>query len=351
MLDLTIVQGPLTPAQNEEILREVNRLTNSRIHPKQFRRWVQDSPDGPAFHALLHAGKRIAGHFSLIPLHANAGGEQIPIARTEDFCVHEGHRSEIVSGFQDSFLSPAILLLDELYRHCHAHGWGPFLASAAEDILPFHELVGCRPVDFALHECVFVLKPLQAARQTPNLNHARRAALFSAGLAQSSVWSMLRPFSPGTASIRAIPLEQAPASARKGGITLFQDRASRKWRYPESEYACFSDASCPSSAFLIVKQGSPERYLRVCEWQLCPSNQAPRFIAALLRHAESTGVLGVRWSVYENGEDSAPLLQSLRRAGFVCVPRKRRLMVYSDRDQFLNPSTWRLSDSLFCFDL
>jgi hypothetical protein len=350
MLDLTIVQGPLAPAENEEILGEVNRLTNSRIHLKQFCRWVQDSPEGPAFHALLHAGRRIVGHFSLIPLHANARGERIPVARTEYFFVHEDYRSEKVAGFQDSFLSPAILLLDELYRHCHAHGWGPFLASAADDILPFHELVGCRPVDFTLHECVFVLRPLEAARRTPNLNRTRRAALFSAGLAQSSAWNMLRSFSPGV-DIRAIPLHETPAGARNGGITLFQDRASREWRYPESEYACFSDASCPSSAFLIAKQGSPERYLRVCDWRLCSSNQVPRFIAALLRHAESTGVLGVRWSVYENGEDSGPLLQSLRRAGFVCAPRTRRLLVYSDRDQFLNPSTWRLSDSLFCFDL
>lgn len=350
MLDLTIVRGPLQPAENEEILAEVNRLTDSRIALNQFCRWVQDSPDGPAFHALLHSGRRIVGHFSLIPLRANFQGRPVPVARTEYFFVHENFRSEKVRGFPGSFLSPAILLLDQLYRHCQENGWGPFLVSAAEDILPFHQMVGCEPVDFALHECLFVLRPFQAARRTPNLTWEQRASLLAIGLTQSICWNAVRPFLRNGHSIGTVPLHQAPIAVEKTGIVLFQDEPSRLWRFPESEYVCFADRGSPAS-YVIAKNGEEDRYLRVCQWQLRSPELTMHFVGALLCHAQKTGVPGVRWSLFESGEDSAAVLRTLRRLGFLCAPRVRKLLVHSDQPTFLNSSMWRLSDSLFCFDL
>ena len=350
MLDLTIVRGPLQPAENEEILAEVNRLTNSRIALNQFCRWVQDSPDGPASHALLLSGSRIVGHFCLIPLRANLQGRPVPVARTEYFFVHEDFRSEKVRGFPGSFLSPAILLLEQLYRHCQDNGWGPFLVSAAEDILPFHQIVGCEPVDFALHECLFVLRPFQAARGTPNLVWKQRAALLTIGLGQSSCWNVVRQFLPNGNSIGTVPLHQAPIAEETAAIVLFQDAASRAWRFPESEYVCFANHGSPAS-YVIAKNGEEDRYLRVCQWQLRSPELAMHFAGALLRHARKTGVPGVRWSLFEGGEDSAEVLRTLRRLGFLCVPRVRKLLVHSDQPSFLNSSMWRLSDSLFCFDL
>jgi hypothetical protein len=350
MLDLSIVRGPLQPAENEEILAEVNRLTDSRIALDQFCRWVQDSPDGPAFHALLRSGRRIVGHFSLIPLRANFQGRPVPVARTEYFFVHEDFRSEKVRGFTGSFLSPAILLLEQLYRHCQENGWGPFLVSAAEDILPFHQIVGCEPVDFALHECLFVLRPFQAARRTPNLASKQRAGLLAMGLTQSTCWNAVRPFLRNGNSIGTVPLRQAPIPEERTAIALFQDEPSRAWRFPESEYVCFADHGSPAS-YVIAKNGEEDRYLRVCQWQLRSPELAVHFVGALLRHAQRTGVPGVRWSLFESGEDSAAILRALRRLGFLCAPRVRKLLVRSDQPSFLDSSMWRLSDSLFCFDL
>jgi len=350
MLDLTIVRGPLQSHQNEEILREVNRLTNSHIELKDFCRWVQDSPDGPAFHALLNSGQRIVGHFSLIPLRASLNGEQIPAARTEYFFVHEEFRREKVRGFEGSFFPPAILLLDQLYRHCRSSGWGPFLVSAGEEILPFHELVGCRPMEIALHECLFVLRSWQAARRTPNIGQAQRAGLLGIGMAQSSVWTVVASAFARWRSIKCIPVDQVPVPGEVAGVELFQDQPSRVWRYPEPDYLVFCCASNPSS-YVIAKNGSEDRYLRVCQWCLGSSDLASSFIHALLRHAQLSGALGVRWSVYENGEKTEELLRTLRNHGFLSAARVRRLLLYAGDGVFCNSSTWRLSDSLFCFDL
>lgn len=350
MLDLTILRGPLQPPQNEEILREVNRLTNSRIALMEFCRWMQDGPDGPAFHAILHSDQRIVGHFSLMPLRASFGARSIPVARTEYFFVHEDFRADKVRGFEDSFLSPAIILLDRLYSHCHAYGWGPFLASAAEPIHPFHELAGCRPVGFPLHECLLALRPWQAARRTPNLKQAPRAGLFGISLLQSTLWHAARPALPHKPRIKTLALDQVPFPTPTDGIELFRDRESLRWRYPAEDYICLSDASDPVN-YVIAKNGSEDRYLRICQWQLHSIDAASRFIYSLVAHAQAQRSLGVRWSVFENGGKSSDLLWVLRKHAFLCTPRVRKLLIYSEDPMFLDSSIWKLSDSLFCFDL
>lgn len=349
MLELSIVRGPLSDGHADQILREFNRLTNSNITTPNFRRWVQDGPDGPAYHAILTSGDRIAGHFGLIPLGVCWRGQGIPVARTEYFFVHEDFRTEKVRGFEDSFLSPAILLLDQLYRHCRSCGWGPFLVSAAEDIQPFHELVGCRPVEFHLHECLFVLSPKQAAVCTPNLRRAQRVALFGASVVQVGLWTLAQTLLPRGSEVRIQPLDQTPVAPRTDRIALFEEKASRLWRYPDEEYTVFCAGSDPSS-YVIAKNGSRERYLRVCDWHFSSPRLVAGFVRALIDQAQSQGMLGVRWSLYGDGEQANGVLHTLRKLAFLCVPRIRRLLVYSEDAAFLQASTWRLSDSLFCFD-
>src|SRR5271154_3809705 len=139
MLNLRIVQGPLAPSEEEVILREFNRLTKSAIPMDDFRRWIRDSPSGPAWHALLESDQGgIVGHFSLIPLQARRREKTICAARTEYFFVHEKFRSEKVRGFENSVLPCGLLLLDRLYRTCREQGWNPSLASASDEIQPFH---------------------------------------------------------------------------------------------------------------------------------------------------------------------------------------------------------------------
>jgi len=349
MLNLSVVRGPLPTQQMEEILREFNRLTHSQIAFAVFRRWVQEGPEGPAFHALLTSNERVVGHFCLMRLEAEYCGKPLAVARAEYFFVHEDFRSEKVRGHEDSFLSPAILLLDQLYSHCHSIGWGPFIASSADDIRPFHELVGCRPLDVRLYECLLALRPLQAAVHTPNLGRPQRAALFASSLAQATLWRGARLI-PRRQSIQPIPIEQLSTLSNTHSIAFFQKPASLSWRYPHDEYLVIADELDPSN-YLIAKKGSPERYLRVCQWCFSTPDVLPRFARALFCHAQENGMMGVRWAVFDNEPQAAALVRSLRRLAFLCVPRVRPLLVYSQDDAFLEPAIWRISDFLFCFEL
>ncbi len=73
MLNLRIVRGPLQEHENEAILSEYNRLAKAVIPMNEFVHWVQKTPLGPAWHALLETDeKRIVGHTSLIPLAAES---------------------------------------------------------------------------------------------------------------------------------------------------------------------------------------------------------------------------------------------------------------------------------------
>jgi len=78
MLSLRTVRGPLQAAEEESILADYNRLTGARIPLGDFRHWVRDSPEGPAWHAILQTDEgRIVGHFSVIPLRAQHGGNNL----------------------------------------------------------------------------------------------------------------------------------------------------------------------------------------------------------------------------------------------------------------------------------
>lgn len=350
MLSLRIVRGPLEPREEEAILREFNRLTGSRVPIAHFRRWVRGGPDGPAWHALLEAdGAGIVGHFCLIPLRTEHDGTQLVAARTEYFFVHEAFRKEKVRGFENSFLSCAILLLGQLYENCRDFGWGPFLASASDEIQPYHRLAGCRPAEFRTKECLLILRPWEAARRTPNLSACQRAGVFLIGLAQRMFWSAAMPW---TKSKEVSPATLGNVKIRKepSRMSFFQDHDSLKWRYPEDEYVALLTNSAPGD-YLIVKHGSEDRYLRVCQWNLETADVASPILLTLIRMAADEGSLGVRWAVYGQEKPAASLVNVLQRHGFLCASRGRTVLFHTRESGFLIPGIWNMNDSFFSFDL
>jgi len=350
MLSLRIVRGPLEPREEEAIVREFNRLTKSQVPIDRFRRWVRSGPDGPAWHALLEAdGAGIVGHFCLIPLRTEHDGTQLVAARTEYFFVHENFRKEKVRGFENSFLSCAILLLGQLYENCRDFGWGPFLASASEEIQPYHRLAGCRPAEFRIKECLLILRPWEAAVRTPNLSGWQRVGVFLTGLAQRMFWYAVMPWTKSngvsSASIGDVNIRPQP-----GQMSFFQDHDSLEWRYPEDEYAALL-ANSASGDYLIVKRGSKDRYLRVCQWSLETADVASPLLLTLIRMAADEGSLGVRWAVYGQEGPAASLVNVLQRRGFLCVNRGRTVLFNTKEGGFVVPSLWNMSDSFFSFDL
>src|SRR5215470_10753847 len=94
MLDLRLARSPLSESENRQILAEYNRLTKARIPLNEFKHWVQKSPAGPAWHAILETpGGRIVGHTSLIPLKASGAAPEMVPAKSEFSFVHENFRS------------------------------------------------------------------------------------------------------------------------------------------------------------------------------------------------------------------------------------------------------------------
>jgi len=349
MLNLRLVQGPLDRAANEVILQEYNRLTSSRIPIDEFERWVQDGPAGPAWHALLETGEgRIVGHTSLIPLRtAYSSGKLIP-AKSEYSFVHEEFRSAKIRGHETGRIK-FLILVDQLFRHCQTLGWGPFYVSTREANHPLSRRVGCRPAEFSLWECLLVLKPLGAARETPNVKFSHRAALFVAGISQRSLWAASQFFFSSNNGVRQIPIQGEALKLTEDRLSFFEDLASLQWRYQEDQYVRLALHSAQDD-YLIAKRGSRDRYLRVCQWKLSSGKGVSSLIHALIRQAESDQAIGVRWAVYQNGADSAQLIRELRRHGFLCASRVRTMMIHTKDEQFLSPAFWNVNDSLFSFD-
>jgi hypothetical protein len=350
MLDLRIVRSPLSMGENEAILKDYNRLTSARILIEEFVRWVQHGPAGPAWHAILETDeKRIVGHTSLIPLRVGYGVPGFTPAKSEYSFVHEDFRSTPIRGYEEVKRPKFLILVDQLFRHGQAEGWGPFLVSTRDANHPLSRRVGCRAAEFPLWECLLVLRPVRAARHTPNVTSKQRAALLAAGIAQRVLWSaaslVLRP----EKMIQAAPIESNGAKPQTHRLSFFEDPASMQWRYQADQYTKFGFGET-SGDYVIAKRGSQERYLRVCQWRLAPANASNAVIRTLIREAKAENAMGVRWAVYDDGPVTAELVSRMRKHGFLCAPRIRTVMIHTKQPEFLAPAMWHVNDAMFSFD-
>lgn len=352
MLNLRIVEGPLEDRLNEAILSRYNDLTASHISLENFRRWTQESPEGPACHALLQTdGGELAGHFCLFPFRMKYGDAEVVAAKTEYYFIKKEYRTERIHGFERSQWPAAVILLEQLYRHCRTLNWDPCIASAPKGVDVLHRMAGCRPVTFPLFECLLVLRPLRGACATPNLTAKQRALLFLTGTAQRTVWSIALPFVPRPNGICYVGISDKKKPVREPSTLRFgEDKDFLAWRYPESQYYRVGTSNA-SNDFVIAKSGSESYYLRVCQYRL-ESETLPLLsvLANLIATARAQHALGVRWAVYGEGEVPARLIRAMRKLGFLCVRRERILMVNTSDRELFQPSRWNMTDCFVSFD-
>jgi hypothetical protein len=349
MLEQRIVRGPLNTAENEAILREYNRLTGARIPLDEFVNWVQRSPAGPAWHAILTTDEgRVVGHTSLFPFTSRTNPDLIP-TKSEYSFMHEDFRKEQIRGFEKAARPPFIVLLDNLFQHASREGWGPIFASTNEKNRVFTRWVGLKPTEYQVWECLFVLRPIKASKHTPNLTPRQRAALAAAGISHRALWTAAQPVLRNVNGVHSVPVHDDLPEGGQTRISFFEDEASLRWRYLDGQYVRFSFKLSPQS-HLIAKKGSSDRYLRVCQWRLDESAPVKSLIVALLREARDEKALGVRWALYDSDAASMMLLNQMRRMGFLCVQRTRTVMIHKKDPAFLAPEAWNMNDSMFSFD-
>lgn len=348
---LRIVRGPLTAGENESILAQYKSLASADISFPQFLRWIQDSPEGPAWHAILETPEgEIVGHTSLIPMRASYDGRSFIAAKSEYSFIREEYRAAKIRGFEQTGRLKNLIYVDELFRRCRAEGWSPLLISTPSGFHRVFRSIACYPVNFPVQECLLVLRPREAALRTPNIYGWHRAFLWGAGLAQRAFWSPAFLSPDRENQLSTITISGDHLRTGHSRLTFFQDRDSLDWRYPESEYEQIAMADGNGGGNLLVKYGSATRYLRVCQWQLdCAPSRG--LIASLVRKARRQGALGVRWAVYGEDAASGVLVQRLRKLGFVCVRRPRTLLINTANQEFLDPRKWNLTDAMFTFDL
>lgn len=306
MLNLDITRGPLPAEQNQEILREYNRLTGSRIPMGEFLNWVQNSPAGAAWHALLATDEgRIVGHTSLFPFTTQYSDGALTPAKSEYSFLHEDFRKEKIRGYEKATRATFVVLLDELFQHGQRVGWGPIFASTNEKNQAFTRRIGLQPAEYKVWECLFVLRPLNASRHTPNLTAGQRAGLVAIGISQRAFWMAGQMAFGRVNGVHPVPVIDGIHKLEHERIAFFEDEASLRWRYIDDQYIRFSVKKSTQS-YLIAKKGAEDRYLRVCQWHLEPKDPVKSIVVGLLREANEGNALGVRWAVYENDEASVP---------------------------------------------
>jgi hypothetical protein len=349
-LSLRMVRGPLKPHENQSILSQYNELASANIPEQEFLRWIQDSPAGPAWHAVLETRDgEIVGHTSLIPFRATHEGRALVAAKSEYSFIREEFRSSKIRGFEHTGRLKNLIYIDELFRQCRSEGWSPLLISTPSGFHRVFRSIACYPVKFPLWECLLVLRPLAAGTKTPNLRRWQRVSVLGAGLVQTALWSPAL-FFPRTNGVRSSLPQEGPFSQTERSLSFFHDKETLAWRYPEGQYERIASER-EGGADLIVKYGSADRYLRVCQWRLDSGPPSAGIIARLVRMARKQQALGVRWAVYGEDPRSAELVGRLRNLGFLCARRVRSLLIHSADEAFLDASAWNLTDAMFSFDL
>lgn len=350
MLQLKIERGPLSITQNSEILAEYNRLTRSRIPLREYLNWVERSPAGTAWHGTLTTDQgRLVGHTSIFPFTTLYGVKRLTPAKSEYSFVHEDFRTMRVRSFENSALPPFMILLGELLRVAAKEEWAPVFLSTCERNHAFTERLGLLATPFRVRECLFVMRPLYASRHTPNVSSSQRAGLFCAGVSHGFLWTAASPLLGSKVRVQTVPLDEPIAEPEVSRVSFFEDQPSLRWRYTDHQYVRYS-ASDPETDFVIAKKGGPDRYLRVCQWKLRPTDSVRPYFIELLHEAHREGALGVRWALYEGDEVSHVIRSQARNLGFLTVNRDRFVMVHKKDPLFLTPTAWKITDSLFTFD-
>jgi hypothetical protein len=350
MLNLRLVKGPLEQNENEIILKEYNRLTSSQIPIQEFLHWIQDGPEGPAWHAILETDDgEIAGHTSLIPLRGICEGKRIVPAKSEYSYIREEFRATKIRGFEQLTRLNNLTLIDQLFRHCQSAGWGPLLISTTAAVHRLYRSVRCYPTNFPLWECLLVLRPWRAALKTPNLSRLQRVLLFSVGAFQRIVWSPATFFSSRSVGIRSACVGDGALPNDSNSLSFFGNRDSLRWRYMEGRYERLA-LDAEGREYVIVKKGSADRYLRVCQWRLDSGQPSFSLVSRLVQLAQEEGALGVRWAVYGDDKAARIFTRRMRRVGLLCMRRERTLLICTTDQKFLAPENWDLTDALFSFD-
>jgi hypothetical protein len=346
MLNLRLARGPLEQNENESILREYNRLTSSQIPMPEYLHWIQDCPEGPAWHAILETDDaKIVGHTALIPLRGACDGSGMVPAKAEYAFILEEFRATKIRGMEQLTRLNSLTLIDQLFRHCQSEGWGPLLISTSAAVHRLYRSVGCYPTNFPVWECLLVLRPWKAAWETPNISRLQRAAVFCAGAFQRIMWSPASIFSSRSTGIRAVCIGDGALPKDNNSLSFFGDQDSLRWRYLEGQYERLA-LDAEGREYVIVKKGSTGRYLRVCQWRLDSGQPSFTLIARLVRMAQEEKALGVRWAFYSDDEAA----KRMRRFAFLCARRQRTLLICTKDQNFLSHESWNLTDGLFSFD-
>jgi hypothetical protein len=355
MLNLEVVRGPLPSDQDyRTIFAEYQRLTQSRNSERLMHRWCKDSPAGPALHALLRTDEgKVVGHACVFPFPIEVAGRRVTGGKGEYLFIHEDFRREPVRGMEACRLRASVLMLRQLFGHAiEKLRWDPILVSSIPSADRALQRIGCWPVMFPLFECLLIQRPWNACRFTPNLSLAKRLALLFLGLLQTCIWVIVRLLLvPLGRNIKALPMNAScPSLGDREKAHFSSDPDYLSWRYPAEGFQRFGFTNRPNDYF-ITQKGSARDYLRICQSNLDALGfPVLSLIVGLTGKARSSHALGVRWAIYGNGRSPMAVVNKLKRLGFACVRRQRKVMIYTRHNELADPSCWSFDDSLVSFE-
>jgi hypothetical protein len=348
-LALRVLRGPLSAAERSAVLAAYTRVTGVRVTVQNFARWAEESPDGPALHALLETRDgRLAGHCCLVPFRMAMSRGDVKVGVPRYFFVSADYELERVRGYEVSNQSIETTLLAQLYGHAAREGCGPIFVHPAHDERLFHRAAGCRTVAFPVRECIFVLDPAQAWRYSRSLALNEKMGFLVATAMQQGFARCLLPFAGRNGQVRNARIGEpvrSSSSRSENGVVASEEERFLKWRYPHGMYSrlVVGDAS---ECYVIARKGSAHQALRICQWHGASDRYLPSLVRGLIREAARTGSAGVHWSVYGNGAEQERIVGHLGRQHFYPISRNVRALVYSSKEEFFAPENWSLSDSL-----
>jgi len=348
MLDLSLVRAPLDEPTRKTVIGEYNRLTGQSVTEEAFRHLTEQSPAGPAVHALLKGSDgRVVGHFCAYAYPLRWNGEARIGASGEYLFVHEQFRNQRIQGPSFTNAPPAFALIREICRYANDElAWDPVLLAARPEVAILHQLAGAVPMPLEVRECLLVLRPWKAFRLLRHVSRRQRLAMLVLGLFQAPPWRLLS-LVPWPATRRLRPVSHPESFEPKDDSPTVRfplDADFLAWRYGRKHHRLFR-LSTEVGSMLAVKT-PPRDFLRVLDTNLDLDRAAAfSLVCGLVREARRTKSLGVRWALYRNGGFPEPLLGRLRRLGLVCARRTRTVSIYTRRGQLAASEQWRFSDA------
>ncbi len=172
-LDLSVIRGPLAEDDLEAIAATYGSGVDSRYASPDFCRILfNENPIGYSYHAFVREGRRVVGHYAVIPMRTRARGSTVISGKGEALYLAEPYRKRTIATPAGDVLA-GLAMMNALHERVLSEGIAVIHSITTPGVGVILRMQGFRMLKLSLDQLHFLITP-------PELRQSSRAQAYLA---------------------------------------------------------------------------------------------------------------------------------------------------------------------------